>query len=1332
MKIFSTVICFILLTMHSHAWGKDQTLLIGDNYLSKAKIKIIKESAKEKGLDLEVFSVRGFNKENSIDSLCNYKLVMFKAVGDEIATTLFPKFSKKISSCANTSALRSGFSVLPELDKGLDNKTIAAIKQYLDNGLRENYENMSAYINTHVLSKSQNYGSAIILPLVGFYHPEYKGMLTADKPSFMTWLNNRKQNASKVAVLFHRSAVETEQSQLVDATIKAIEKNGGQGYAVFFDGKDKDTYVDVLKGSVNAVINYRMLHEANKNKAEFATLNVPVIQGLIYRDGDRAHFDDAMAGLSAMMSPYFLMMPESAGIIDPTMVATTNQTDKSQVPMLDHVNAVANRAVKQASLSSTKNADKKVTLFMWNYPPGDKNMGAAFLNVPESIHAIAQAMAEDNYDVEPKSPETLIEEVGKILRPFYTQQGLSDLMSQGLSDYLPLKDYMNWLEAQPYDLAKNVAQHWGDAKDHAYVRNVNGEPAFIIPQIKMGNLIAMPQPSKSDPVIDNTDSSMDAAKKDHKSIYHDTQSPMNHYYLAVYLYAKQKFNTDAFINLGTHGSQEWLQGKERGLSIHDAPQLTVGDVPVIYPYIMDNVGEAMQGKRRGRATMISHMTPGFAQAGHYGPVAELEESIEEFMTLSTGQTKEVVKARIIELANDVNVYEDIGFSKEDVSTRFDAFLIELHDYLHELAEESQPLGLHTFAQTLEDTHLVTTVVQMLGGEFIELATDYEKNNTFELKQKPDVFSQALADNNTVQLDETHGFKMIWAHLIEKQTLNVPDELVEHMNKASEFEQKIRGQIEMPSLLRALKGEFIDVGYGGDPVRSHDALPTGKNLLGFNPAKVPSKAAWQVGQKLVEDLIAKHYQEKGQYPDKLAFSLWSLETMRHHGVLESQVLAAMGMKPKWDDNGFLRGTELIPYSELKRPRVDVVLSATGLYRDAFPNVMLMLAKAIKEVAELKEEHNFIYQNTLALKDTLIKEGQTPEEAEYLSSVRIFSNESGAYGSGLADASLASDTWEKDSKLAYMYLKRMGYAFGSDAKRWSDKVPDLYGKALSGTDAVLFSRSTNLYGMITSDDPFQYFGGISLAVRNIDGKSPEMYIANLREKDHAKTDNINRFMARELRNRTFHPRWIEEVQKEGYSGALQMLDRINNFWGWTVMHPEGVTDAQWQEFADIYVKDKYNMDMREFFEKANPTNLAQMIERMLEAERKDYWETDDATIKELVETYLEVKQQHAVFTENEAFKEYVEAKAQGFGLQALHQASEMAMAESLAAQAPSQNAEIVEGQKLEQIEAADSQPTETDWSRYLFLLLLLGAFIVGLAQSYFSNTRLLGLKSDIAVS
>ena len=597
---------------------------------------------------------------------------------------------------------------------------------------------------------------------------------------------------------------------------------------------------------------------------------------------------------------------------------------------------------------------------------------------------------------------------------------------------------------------------------------------------------------------------------------------------------------------------------------------------------------------------------------------------------------------------------------------------------------------------------------MLGDDFAIRAAEFEQQQGIKLADA-DQFDQ----RNVRNLTALDGYQLLNKVLIEKQNLPLTEQLELDMQTAQKYWDNFQEIAEINGLLSALEGGYIPVSYGGDPIRNPDAAPTGRNLIGFNPAKVPSKEAYDAGVKLMNQTIADYRDKHGKYPEKLAFSLWSLETMRHQGALEAQILHAMGLKPKWSKQGDVIDTEVIPYSELGRPRIDVVISATGLYRDAFPNVMLWLAKAIDKIAQLKEDNNFVYRHSNALKLDLLDKGESEEEANYLSTVRIFSNETGNYGTGLAGSSLASDTWEDDSKLANLYLDRMGFAYGKDEARWSENVTGkgLYAKVLSGTDGVIFSRSTNLYALMTNDDPFQYFGGIGLAVRSIDGKTPEMYVANLRRKDNVKTQTMRDFLNQELRSRYFHPRWIQAMQESGYAGATAILDRMNNMWGWEVMTPEAVRDDQWQEFFEVYVQDKYQLDMREFFEQHNAHALAQILERMLEAVRKDYWQADEQTIQKMVETYSELAVEFDVATDNDKFTEFVNTQAAGFGMAPLSQL--------LAAQAapPSQaNAapmEQITGTKLEQHKV---EQVETDYSSLYALLLILFA---GMLHQFFER-------------
>ena len=358
---------------------------------------------------------------------------------------------------------------------------------------------------------------------------------------------------------------------------------------------------------------------------------------------------------------------------------------------------------------------------------------------------------------------------------------------------------------------------------------------------------------------------------------------------------------------------------------------------------------------------------------------------------------------------------------------------------------------------------------------------------------------------------------------------------------------------------------------------------------------------------------------------------------------------MGVQPVWDKGGRVVDVKLVDRKALGRPRVDVVLSATGLYRDHFPNTLKLLAKAAQLAATANEPDNPAWSFSQQLRAQLIAKGVPEKAADNASQTRIFSTASGEYGTGLPEATLATDSWgnkaEGDDKLAKLYLNRMQSAYGPDEKQWGQvgvqgsAGTNLYAEQLKGTEAAVLSRSSNTYGMLTTDDPFQYLGGIGLAVRAVNGEAPALYISNLRNPGATKTEAAQDFLAKELATRQFHPGYIEGLMKEGYSGTLRVLDATNNLWGWTAVAHEIVRDDQWKEMADVYVNDKHQLGVREWMEKNNPHAYAQTMERMLEAARKGYWQADKQTLDQLKSRYSELQKSFDVHTANQTFMDYV---------------------------------------------------------------------------------------------
>ncbi|WP_246028831.1 cobaltochelatase subunit CobN [Litorilituus sediminis] len=1289
--------------------SKPQILLMMSGHASKPKGDLLLSLAKDQPFELVNFSTKGKSEQEVKAAWSKAQLIMLDGINPALSKYMFAKYQSYLTEIPNVPVISLGDLSNEKMNQGLDEKHKKAIGSYYKNAGRVNYQNMMYYLANDYLGLSNIKAKApFVVPNVGLYHYDFPGQVTDKADEFFNFLQI-KDKQPVIAIGIHRSVIDYEQQQVVDALIKGLEAKGAKALGFFFEGEEKSmNYTDLLmhetengkQAHVDLMINYRSLHFVEKRRGEFEKLGVPVLHAINYTEGNQAEFEADHAGISPSLTPFFLVMPEDTGSADPTIIAAN---DKGVKTIIDYqLNALVERAYNHANLKHIANQDKKVATFIWNYPPGEKNIGAAFLDVPTSIENIAKAMKEKGYQVDVKEPKALIESAGKLLRPYYRGEDAEQLIAQDLAEYMPLSTYLTWFNALPENVTKPIVERWGKPEESGMLRKttIDGKEvnAFVIPRMNLGNMIVMPQGVRGE----------DA--KEHANLYHSTKTPINHSYLAIYLFARQGFGADAYIHLGTHGSQEWLTGKERGLSVYDAPSLAIGNLPVFYPYIIDNVGEAMQAKRRGRATMISHLTPGFAKAGLYTEVATLSEKITNYLMLSEGQTKANTQTEVIEMAQALNMLNDLSLTKEEVMANFDEHIAKLQDHLNALAQMSQPLGVHIFGELPQDAHLFSTMLQMLGDDFTARAASYEKANNLAIAEE-----QQFDERNVKKLAALDGFQLLKTYIENPAVLTDLDEKLQaDLTLAKEYWSNFQAIAETQNLMLALEANYIPISYGNDPIRNPNAAPTGRNLIGFNPAKVPSKEAYDAGVTLMNQTIDAYVEKHGKYPEKLAFSLWSLETMRHQGALEAQILHALGLKPKWNNQGNVVDTEVIPYSELKRPRIDVVISATGLYRDAFPNVMLWLAKAIDKVAKMKEDNNFVYRHANALRSELLEKGKTEEDADYLSSIRIFSNETGNYGTGLAGSSLASDTWETDDKLANLYLDRMGFAFGADEKRWSENVSDalgegegLYSKVLSGTDGVIFSRSTNLYALMTNDDPFQYFGGIGLAVRHLDGATPEMYVANLRKKDQLKTQTLAEFVNQEMRSRYFHPRWIKAMQDSGYAGATAILDRMNNMWGWEVMTPEAIRDDQWQEFFEVYVEDKYQMDMREFFEQHNAESLAQIIERMLEAVRKGYWQADQETIKKMVETYTEIASEFDVATDNEKFNEYMDNTAAGFGLMPLSQALAQAQAQVTPPAQAANASQQVTGQKLE--EQAKSEPVESDYSILYWLALI---FVTGL--------------------
>ncbi|MCK4458501.1 MAG: cobaltochelatase subunit CobN, partial [Methanosarcinales archaeon] len=426
---------------------------------------------------------------------------------------------------------------------------------------------------------------------------------------------------------------------------------------------------------------------------------------------------------------------------------------------------------------------------------------------------------------------------------------------------------------------------------------------------------------------------------------------------------------------------------------------------------------------------------------------------------------------------------------------------------------------------------------------------------------------------------------------------------------------------------ALDGRYIPPCPNGDPVRNPDALPTGRNLCTFDERLIPTEEAWDVGKELTDQLLAQRVNETGKYPRKAAFLLWSIETSRHQGTMESEILYLLGVKPIWNTKGRVIDVELINSSDLLRPRIDVVVTTSGAYRDMYSSKIKLIDKAVRLAVQANdmEYPNYVNESSELIYAALMAtENYTCEDARNLSMARIFSPHPDSYTTGLQNAIPASNTWNDTGSLANLYIDRMSYAYGEDV--WGEHLSDLFKENLDGVEVCVFSRSSNVYGVLDHPEVAAYFGGLSMAIESISGDAPDMYINNLRDANDPDVETLSHFMNRELRTRYFNPKWIEGMMEHGYDGTRYMAQFITDLGIWDVVMPDLVTDAMWGEAHDVYVGDKYELGMAEHFSSNNPYAYQSITADMLDMIRTGYWDAPEVVTQTLVTEYVKSVVEH----------------------------------------------------------------------------------------------------------
>ncbi|MDG4810313.1 cobaltochelatase subunit CobN [Micromonospora sp. WMMD1120] len=973
-----------------------------------------------------------------------------------------------------------------------------------------------------------------------------------------------------------------------------------------------------------------------------AALDVPVIQALCLTS-THAQWAGSDAGLSPLDAAMQVAIPEFDGRIV-TVPFSFKQIDPDGLSVYaadtERAARVAGIAVRHARLRYVPNADKRVAVVLSSYPTKHSRVGNAVgLDTPVSAVRLFAALAEAGYDLgdapPPADGDALIHAL--IAAGGHDVEWLTPEQLAAAEARIPGPTYRRWFEQVPAELRERMREHWGDPPGELYTDDGD----IVLAGLRFGNVALLIQPPRGfgeNPI----------------AIYHDPDLPPSHHYLAAYRWlaapvADGGFGADAVVHLGKHGTLEWLPGKGLGLAADCAPDAVLADLPLVYPFIVNDPGEGTQAKRRAHAVVIDHLVPPMARAETYGDLAKLEQLLDEYATVQALDPAKVptVRAQIWDLVRAAELHHDLHAEAMPDADDFDDFVLHLDGYLCEVKDVQIRDGLHILADAPTGEPRVNLVLAVLRAPQIwggtralpglrqALAAAYALDEQ-ELLASPGqrlALPAALTDvvdgpagtaADAIDLIEAVARRLVvgmetlnWAVdavdavVLEVTGRPIPDAAAVLRFAATELVPRLdRTTDELRHTLGALDGRFVPPGPSGSPTRGLvNVLPTGRNFYSVDPKAIPSRNAWDVGVALADSLLARHLADTGAYPRSVGLTVWGTSAMRTQGDDIAEVLALLGCRPVWDDRSRrVTGIEVVPTAELGRPRVDVTVRISGFFRDAFPHVVALLDDAVRRVAALDEpdERNYLRAHVAA---DLAEHGD-----ERRATARIFGSKPGAYGAGLLPL-IDARTWRSDADLAEVYAVWGGYAYGRGLDGREARA-DME-RSFARIAVAVKNQDTREHDIVDSDDYFQYHGGMVAMVRHLTGTSPAAYVGDSAMPHDVRTRTLGEETRRVFRARVVNPKWIAAMRRHGYKGAFELAATVDYLFGYDAT--AGVVDDwMYEHLAAAYLFDDTT---REFLEQSNPWALRGITERLLEAADRGLWaKPEPATLDRLRDTYL----------------------------------------------------------------------------------------------------------------
>jgi len=1148
---------------------------------------------------------------------------------------------------------------------------------YLDAGGHTNMVALLHYLSDRLLMTGFGFDAPLILPQHGIYHPELPENAVMDD-----WFKRSNGSWPTIGITFYRAHYISGNTAFVDAMIRVLEDMNLNVLPVFtaslkatdpvsgwpeafkFFRSDGRVLIDVLINTVS----FAMQDNSSKASAEniLVKFDVPVLQAITSGMG-RGTWESSSRGLNPLDTAMNVAIPEFDGriITVPVSFKEKGRDANGYEPVEDRITRVAGLALRFSRLRHLPNRSKKIAFIFTNSSTKASQIGNAVgLDAPESLMAMLQAMQAEDYTIGelPLSGTALIHEL--INRCSYDESYLTAQQLDSAIGQVPFIQYQQWFNELPLELQKKMEKQWGPAPGKSYVHN--GHIAFA--GIEFGNALVALQPPRG-------------YGMDPDAIYHQPDLAPTHHYHAFYKWLRNDWGADAIVHVGKHGTLEWLPGKSIGLSENCFPDAFLADLPLFYPFIINDPGEGSQAKRRAHAVVVDHLTPAMTSADSYGELALLTQLVDEYYQVETLDPSKLplLQHQIWNLIKQTNLDKDLGamlkrdhgdhthewddemtpdgvpVSITEMDGKDIAHLIEdIDGYLCELGAAQIRNGLHTLGQAPTDTALIDMLqsltrlsnigIPSLPAE-IAVLFGFDLNVLLDKKgqrltQVPDRFKQ-LAGRPVVTaadaleiIDELGNHLLQLLHKYHFQETAVQRVFAETFGAASPESPAIIKVLvyvcvsllpnlaqtydEISNLLHGLSGGYIPAGPSGAPTRGMaHILPTGRNFYSVDPRALPSQAAWQVGQQLAKEVLDRHLKEKGFYPESVAISIWGTSAMRTQGDDVAEILALMGLRPLWQ-------------AESRRVVGIELISYAELGRPRI-DVTTRISGFFRDA----------FPHLIDLIDDAVQMAITADEPDeenfvrkhYLKDLEALKTE---------DISLE----DAEEKAAYRIFGSPPGSYGAgileliQEKNWRSDADFAstyinwggyaYGKSVNGVDArnefkkrlatvevALHNQDNREHDIFDSDDYLQFHGGMIASIRSLTGKQPRSYFGDTQNPDRATVRDLKEEVLRVFRSRVVNPKWLESIKKHGYKGGLELTTTVDYIFGYDAT-AKVVDDWMYQQLAENYALDPA---MQEFFAESNPWALHAITERLLEAAQREMWDAPEETLEALKQLYLD---------------------------------------------------------------------------------------------------------------